>query len=253
MIKLGLCSVTFRKMIVDEVIRTARENFLDAIEWGADVHVPPALGRDSIRDLAEKCKLNGLSVPSYGSYFDVLAHEPEDFGPVLNAAEFLGSEVIRVWAGWVDPSALTGGQLDRIVRTTRAIADKALKQGVKIAFEFHDNTPTHGGDNALKLFRAIDHPNVFSYWQVLPFEEYEKSLDNLKKVLPLLVLVHIQNPQGADDLGPLADKEKDWMGFVGLLREAGWDGCMFFEFNKDNSPEQLARDVKALQRVLAGT
>ncbi|MCE5273286.1 sugar phosphate isomerase/epimerase [bacterium] len=250
MIKLGLCSVTFRKMSVDEVIRTARDTGLQAIEWGGDVHVKPSLGAEGIRQIAARCAAAGLATPSYGSYFNVYEHEPAAFMPVLEAAATLGAKVIRVWAGWIEAVELTGEQLAKIAANTRDIADLAAARKVKVAFEFHNNTPTHGGDHALKLLRAIDHPNVFSYWQVLPFDSYEKSLDNLVKVLPYLAMVHMQNPQGMDDLGPLADREKDWRGYIGKLKEAGWKGCMFFEFNLDNSPAQLAKDAEFIQRML---
>lgn len=250
MIKLGLCSVTFRKMSVDEVIRTARETGLQAIEWGGDVHVPPALGAEGIRQIASKCAAAGLATPSYGSYFNVFEHDPAAFAPVLEAAAALGAQVIRLWAGWIEAAEMNDEQLAKIVATTRAIADQAAARKVKVAFEFHNNTPTHGGGYALKLLRAIGHPNVFSYWQVLPFDSFEKSLDNLDKVLPYLVMVHMQNPQGMDDLGPLADREKDWRGYIGKLKAAGWQGTMFFEFNLDNSPSQLAKDAAFIQRML---
>ena len=40
MIRPGLCSVTLRGMPPDAVIGVAAEAGLEAIEWGADVHVP---------------------------------------------------------------------------------------------------------------------------------------------------------------------------------------------------------------------
>jgi len=250
LIKLGLCSVTFRKMSVDKVIQIAADNGLDGVEWGGDVHVPPELDRASIRQIAGKCAATGLETPSYGSYFNVYEHEHAAFVPVLEAAAALGSGVIRVWAGWIEAAELNGEQLAKIVSTTRAIADMAAAKGIKVAFEFHNNTPTHGGDYALKLLNAIAHPNVWSYWQVLPFDSYEKSLDNLLKVMPRLTLVHMQNPCGMDDLGPLADRENDWRGYIGTLRKAGWQGFMFFEFNLDNSPAQLGKDTAFIRRML---
>ena len=37
----GLTSVTFRQMSVDEIIALARETGCTGIEWGSDVHIKP--------------------------------------------------------------------------------------------------------------------------------------------------------------------------------------------------------------------
>jgi 3-dehydroshikimate dehydratase len=250
LIHLGLCSVTFRPKSVEEVIEIARAAGLEAIEWGGDVHVPPATPPARSKEIVEKCRKAGLALPSYGSYFNVYEHKPEDFAPVLAAAKALGNKAIRVWAGWIEANAVTPEQLKKIVATSRAIADAAAKEKIKVAFEFHNNTPTHGGDYAMKLLAAINHPNFYSYWQVLPPNDLKISLYDLEKVLPKLILVHIQSPDG-DKLRPLEEFPGMWESFMGRLVKAKFDGYAYFEFNMDNSPEQLARDAAFLRQVIA--
>ena len=41
MIRPGLCSVTFRSLPVEEVVRHAASAGLEGIEWAGDAHVPP--------------------------------------------------------------------------------------------------------------------------------------------------------------------------------------------------------------------
>ena len=38
--KTGLCSVSFRKLTVEEIIAAVKDAGLDGIECGGDVHVP---------------------------------------------------------------------------------------------------------------------------------------------------------------------------------------------------------------------
>ena len=97
MLKPGLCSISFRKHSVDEVIEFARAAGIEGIEWGGDVHLPPgdlALAH-SVR---EKTEAAGLVVSSYGSYYRA-DREEGPFSAVLETAAALDAPVIRVWAG----------------------------------------------------------------------------------------------------------------------------------------------------------
>ena len=55
----GLCSVTFRKLPSAEVIERAAAAGLGAIEWGADVHLPPG-DPVAAKTLGARCRDAGL-------------------------------------------------------------------------------------------------------------------------------------------------------------------------------------------------
>jgi len=82
--KTGLCSITFRKHSVDEVIDFAKSAELDGIEWGGDVHVPPG-DLELARSVREKTEAAGLTIPSYGSYYRC-NDDTEPFSDVLDTA-----------------------------------------------------------------------------------------------------------------------------------------------------------------------
>ncbi|MFP3607479.1 hypothetical protein, partial [Paraburkholderia sp. SIMBA_053] len=91
-----LCSVTFRSLSAERVIELAAEARLEVIEWGADSHV---LAGD-VEQAARVARLTtdaGLVSCSYGSYFR--AGADESITPVLDTAEALGVDRVRVWAG----------------------------------------------------------------------------------------------------------------------------------------------------------
>ncbi|MEA1997273.1 MAG: TIM barrel protein, partial [Gemmatimonadota bacterium] len=178
MFRLGLCSVTFRDKSVEEVIGIAAANSLDGIEWGGDVHVPPDTPPQRVREIAGLCSDAGIDIPTYGSYFNVLDDSAGDFAPLLETAHALGAGAIRVWAGWVEPGQETAEQWEKITSTSREIAGAAAEKNIRVAYEFHDHTPTEGGENAMRLLEAVGHANMFTYWQTVYPNTLEGSLDN---------------------------------------------------------------------------
>ena len=250
MIRLGLCSVTFRKKSPEEVIEIARSNGLDGIEWGGDIHVPPKTAPSRVREIVDRCRAAGITIPSYGSYFNVLDHNPEDFTPIVETASLLGAGVIRIWAGWVKAGEMTPAQFEKIVSTSRQAAQMASGKKIKVAYEFHDNTPTEGGDNAIRLLQGVNHPNLYTYFQAVRPNDYQETLRNLEKVYPKLLYIHVQNNDGENSL-PLVDFSDMWQEIVRRLIGRKYDGYLFFEFNVDNSPEQLAKDVDLIRGFMA--
>jgi sugar phosphate isomerase/epimerase len=74
----GLTSITHRQLSPLEVVALASEANLEAIEWGADVHLLPG-SPAAARDLAARCRDAGIDCPSYGSYFRVGRDDPDAF------------------------------------------------------------------------------------------------------------------------------------------------------------------------------
>ncbi len=249
MFKLGLCSVTFREKSVDEVIAICNDCGLEGIEWGGDGHLRAGEERDNILEVKQKCRDAGLATPGYGSYFDVLEHGPEQFGPVLETAGLIGADTIRVWPGWVRPEQVTEEQYIKIVDTSRNIAGQAARQGIRVAYEFHDNTCTEGGGNAMKLLGQVDHPNMLSYYQLVRPAETEWNLANLETVYGRLAYIHVQANDDENNF-PLEDYREVWDRIISRLRDRGYDGWLLFEFNRDNSVRQLKLDLALLKSLI---
>lgn len=95
-IRPGLCSVTFRSLSAERVVELAADARLEVIEWGADVHVPAGDVEQATR-VARLTTDAGLVCCSYGSYFRAGADEP--ITSVLDTAEALGVDRVRIWAG----------------------------------------------------------------------------------------------------------------------------------------------------------
>ena len=65
--KLGLCSVTFRKKSIEEVVETARKAGVGYIEWGGDIHVKSVEDACKVKSLCDnypKCDFSVWDMPT---------------------------------------------------------------------------------------------------------------------------------------------------------------------------------------------
>lgn len=171
----GLCSVTFRGLGTDDVVRLASEAQLDGIEWAGDVHAPPG-DVATASALAARCRDAGLATASYGSYVTART-EPDDvarhgaasgeheIGAALDVAEALGASTVRVWAGTSGSSHTETDGRRRVADQLRSYAEQAHARGLHIGLEHHAGTLTDTIDSALHLLSDVDHPALLAYWQ----------------------------------------------------------------------------------------
>ncbi|MEA2062316.1 MAG: sugar phosphate isomerase/epimerase family protein [Gemmatimonadota bacterium] len=250
-IKTGLCSVTFRKLSVAEIVELCKKLGIEGIEWGGDVHVPPGSPPEQVAEVVELCREAGIEIPSYGSYFDASEHTEKDFAPVLETAVRLGAGTIRIWPGWVEPKDLTDEQFSRIASTARDAAEMASKENVRVAFEYHLDTPTEGARRVLKILEAAGHPNLYSYYQFLEPYDIETNVRNLELIAPRMTYVHCHYYEQEKPLA-LAEGTAMWSAICGGLKKINYDGFIFMEFVKGGTARQLAEDVAVLRDLLKG-
>jgi len=232
-VKLGLTSVTFRKLDVQEIVNIARDCGLDGIEWGGNVHAPPGnLKR------AEEVRLAtmqaGLDVLSYGSYYKLGGDDP--FEPVLETALALHANTIRVWAGT---------QGDLAIEDARRIADMAKTHDITVAFEYHRNTLTETSEGALLLLRAVGRDNVRTYWQPNPELAHEKNLEELAAVSPYLENMHVFHWTRHGRRLPLRAGAGEWQEYLRAARPK----AAILEFVRDDDPAQCVKDAQMLRRL----
>lgn len=248
MIRPGLCSVTLRASTVDEVARLAGVCGLDAIEWGADVHVPPGDVAAARRAVAASAAA-GASVASYGSYlFATGPAGPDDRGRVLDTALALGAPAVRVWAPFGD-GTVSPGYVDALA----ACASDAAAVGLDLALEFHGGTATGTVAGVRSLLAAVDAPNVATYWQP-PYWRGPTTPDaDAAEVLALggrLSHLHVYEWAGPEDRRPLAEGAARWRAVLDAARGLGGDRVALLEFVADDDPGQLERDAATLRAWL---
>ncbi|MGF1723042.1 sugar phosphate isomerase/epimerase [Vibrio kyushuensis] len=253
MIKSGICSVTFRAKTVEEVVELTSKAGLKGIEWGADTHVPVGDLKNAER-VGQLTRDAGLSVASYGSYlftYDKAGDAPGDCKELVETAAALGAPVIRIWAGAFDLEK-TPEYFNLVVQHSQRLADIAQDAGIRIAYEFHRYTFTETLDGTLKLLDAVDHPNIYTYWQPqfgASLDEHLQQIDALKEKLIHLHVFHWDNPPEFTQY-PLADGESYWPTCFSAADEDDTERFAMLEFVRNGDPEQFFADAATLKKWL---
>jgi sugar phosphate isomerase/epimerase len=244
----GLVSITFRALEPAAIMALAQRCGLRAIEWGADVHVPPGdLAR--ARLVAQQMSGSGLLVSSYGSYYRA-AREPESFADVLRAAVALGAPRIRVWAGSLDAEKASPEERLAVVKDLRRIVALAAREDVRLAVEFHGGTLTSNAGSAVALLDEV--PDCDTYWQPRVGVSPEAALADLVALAPRLCHAHVFH-WGADGARhALADGVDAWPRYLRVLSALKRPLHVQLEYVKGDQPEQLVADAATLCAWISG-
>jgi 3-dehydroshikimate dehydratase len=239
----GLCSVTLRRLGVDDIVEVAAGAGLAAIEWGADVHVPP--GDDAAADAARSAgERAGVAVASYGSYFRAGDDPVEAFAPVLRSAARLGAPRVRVWAGSTASADARPERRTAVADALRAATDLAAPAGIELALEFHGGTLTDDPVSALALLNAV--PSLRTYWQPPEGVPDEEALSGLRRLLPRVAALHVFSWWPRAQRRPLEARAGLWRQALAL---AG-DVDALLEFVPGDDPAIVAREANTLRGLV---
>ncbi len=250
----ALCSVTFRRLAPEQVIALAAEHGIAAIEWGADIHLPPG-DPAAARALGRRTRDAGIAPASYGTY--IYAGDPasRDIAPAIETAVALGAQHMRVWAGprKVASRDCTSAQWEASVAALQAIARAAATAGIAVSLEFHADSLTDDIDSACRLLAAADRPNLWSLWQPRGGMGRAGALAEIERLRGDLSHLHVFCWGPSKERHSLATCEEFWRIVLGSVPAGRWPGprYAFLEFVADDDPAQFARDAATLQRILA--
>ncbi|MFJ4166607.1 sugar phosphate isomerase/epimerase family protein [Microbacterium sp. NPDC089698] len=248
-IRTGLCSVTFRQRDPAGIAALAADAGLQVIEWGGDVHVPPG---DPAR-AAEVARITadaGLAVCSYGSYFR--AQAGEDIAPVLDSAEALGADRIRVWAGGIGSADATAAERAEVIDALAGASDQAGRRGISLALEFHGRTLADDAEQTLRVLAEVASPHLSTYWQptvsapdAVAVAEYDRLADRVSAV-------HVFSWWPVAERLPLTARDGLWTAFAAAASAASSPPRdALLEFVPGDDPAALATEAAALRGYLA--
>lgn len=250
MLRAGMCSVTFRRLSAQEIIRLVTQAGLKGIEWGGDIHVPHG-DLAVAKEIARQTRESGLEITSYGSYYHTGHKDELPFEKVLDTAHELGAPVIRVWAGKLSSRDASPDYRQKVVEDSRRIAELARRSGITVCFEYHPNTLTDTSESAAELLQAIDHPAMRSYWQPGVGQSTARNLRDLGRVLPWLVNVHVYWWLPGNVRGALRDGERDWQKYISLVARTGREHWLLLEFVRGDTAEAFLQDAATLNHWLS--
>lgn len=250
MVKLGICSITFRKLSVENLIQEVKKAGLDAIEWGSDVHVLPG-DEERAKEVAQLMDEAGLESSSYGSYYRVGIENDNSFEDILKTAVILKAQDIRVWAGRKGSADADQEYREAVVKDSQRIAKLAAEEGIRVSYEYHRKTLTDTIDSTLDLLKEVDQENVALYWQPAIGLEKAERLKNIKAIGKYITNVHVFKWQEIDRLA-LAEGIDEWVDYaekIDKLNENSNEPYYLLEFVKEDSLKQFHSDAESLKTI----
>lgn len=245
----GLCSVTFRQLTPEQIVVHAAEAELEVIEWGADVHVPTG-DPERAAQVAQATTDAGLAVCSYGSYFR--AGPDEALTPILDSAEALGADRVRIWAGRVDSADATPKQYAEVVARLRDAAAEAFDRGIALALEYHRGTVADNPDAVLRLLADVGSAALSTYWQPSVGAADADALAEFDALAAQTSAVHVFSWWPEAQRLRLHERAELWRGLcaaASALPVPPRDALL--EFVPDDDPALLAAEAATLRGWLA--
>lgn len=241
----GLVSVSFRALSPEEIVTLAKAAGLFHIEWGSDIHAPQN-DCERLLSIAALQKHEGVTCCSYGTYFRFGVNRPEEITAYLDAAEVLGTRLLRVWCGTKGYDEYTAEERERIYADCHSAAEIAGARGMTLAAECHPKTLTDSLAAARELMDRVASPAFRMYWQPNQFRSEEENLAAARGLAPFVTQIHTFNWKGREKF-PLAGATALWREYLSAFRG---DHCVLLEFMPDGDPASLPAEADALRRIL---
>jgi sugar phosphate isomerase/epimerase len=253
MVDVGICTISFAAMPVDEALAVCAETGTGGVElWGRE-HLPADASATEVARVRARAEALNLAIPAYGSYLVAGVDEwgPERVGDTFARMQDLGISRMRVWAGNQWSHEATPDVWDRVISALRLWGDLAAQCQLRLVVERHAGTLTDETAPARQLIERVQHPCVHLNYQVplpWPMEHYRTRMgEDLQALLPLSDHMHLQNytpTEGQFTRAPLTEGVIDYRAWRPHLDETGYTGWAMLEFlpeGTDKDPLTLAR------------
>lgn len=241
--RLGLCSVTFRKKSVDEVVQIAKKADIRYIEWGGDIHVRTI---EDARKVKKLCDNSYIKICSYGSYFNCIDYDESKWVEICKIAKEMDAESIRVWLGKRN-SEITGEDEYKILTSnTRKMCDIASEYNLIVCPECHDNTFNNNTDAILRFIGDLKKENFKTYFQSRYFR-MEYDLDRIDRTYNYIKDVHVSYRDLKKEQR-FRKKDKNYLDkLLKKLQTKNFDGIVMVEFVSRDSETIFLKDVQKLK------
>jgi 3-dehydroshikimate dehydratase len=258
MIISGLCSISYRKLSVDEIIDMVKKSGLQSIEWGGDVHVPHGNVKLA-KEVREKTLAAGLKIGSYGSYYRTGGapggKKNPSFEDVVASAEALGAQTIRVWCGPCNREEANEDLIAKVLADINRCADLAAEKGMTISYEYHGGTFTNTDGNAHILANEVNREDVKFYWQPPHHNTDDDNLAGIDVLLDRITHLHVFHwllqDDGSNQRRLLSEGKDRWIDFMRPVLATDRETYAFLEFSMDDNVDNFYKDAETLKEIIA--
>ena len=240
--KLGLCSVTFRKKSVQEIISIAKNAGVKYIEWGGDVHVKTL---DDAKKVKELCDKADIKISSYGSYVNSANYDENKWIETCEITKAMGAESIRIWLGKKNSQVTSEAEYQLLLKNTKKMCDISAEYGIMVCPECHDNTFNNNTDAILRFIDDLQKDNFKTYFQSRYFR-MEYDLVRIDRTYDYIKDVHVSyRDLKREQL--FRKKDKNYLDtLLKKFREKNFGGIVMVEFVSGNSEKQFYKDIEKL-------
>jgi len=260
MAKPGLCTITCKDKSIFQTIDIAKQIGAEGIEiWAKPPHIQYPLNKNELLKIKDYALLKKIEICALGSYFnagcDVYINETKiTFDQMIQGAELLGTNLIRIWAGEKNYEDYSEEEIDNIIENINHTAKTAQKSSITIVIERHSKTITNQWDNIKDIFNRIKSDNVFLNYQIprpASKQDYElKSIADYSSLLSISRHAHLQN-YSVNDINKRTFLDSgiiDYSQLTRVIKETNYPGYFMIEHPEemDNNldlKESLKRDI----------
>ena len=210
--KLGLCSISFRDNLPEEILKEMQKCGLNFIEWGSDVHAP----KDDIKrldEIAELQKKYGIICSSFGTYFRLGVTPIAELEQYILSAKKLGTNILRLWCGNKNSENYTDSEKEKIFSVCKSAALIAEENDVILCMECHNGTFTNTKESALELMQTVNSEYFRMYWQPNQLKSFEENLAYARLLSDYTEYIHVFN-WFEDKRFPLAEGVDIWKKYL---------------------------------------
>lgn len=242
-LKLGLCSVTFRKKSAAQVIEIAKNAGISYIEWGGDVHIT---NTEEARIVKSICNNEGIKISSYGSYFNSAEFDKKKWEQICEIAKIMNAKSVRIWLGKKNSEETADKEYRTLLENTKQMCDIAKKYSLTVSPECHDNTFNNNTDAILRFKKDLQRENFSTYFQSRYFR-MEYDLDRIDRTFDFIQNVHISYRDLKREQR-FRKKDKNYLDtLLKKLIEKNFNGIVMVEFVDFDSENVFYKDIRKLK------
>lgn len=250
-IRVIMCTLAWREKLLDYALVAAQKAGFDGVEiWGREPHVPEKFDETRLRATRKQLESTHLTPMVLGSYLRLGATRNDanavQLADTLHVARWLKTSLVRVWMSDVSSRAASAEVWSRAITQAQQACDQAAKLGLTLVAEMHSATLADTAKSAVRVVHEVDRPNFRLNYQIATATDGQTPEERLEMVLPWVAHVHAQNYErlaGHDSdpvrRVPLSVGVASYPRLVGMLRDAGYEGCIAVEFAHDETGDKL--------------
>ena len=242
---IGFTSVTLRSYSLEEVAEIAAEAGAEIIEWGSDFHVKTA---DDAKKARKLCDEKGIIINSYGTYYRTGSADKAEWEKICENASLMGAKYVRAWLGTKGSADTNEDEYSALLDDARSMADTAAGYGLVISHECHHHTFNDTTESSLKFLHDVQRENIKTYYQSW-YRDESSDREKLFKTFPYVLDVHLSFSE-LQKFQRFHRKDKEYITkILSWLKELDFSGGLIIEFTKNDSAENLIKDMEKLRML----